>query len=293
MTAWSTTLFYMVFLSQILLTSWYFPRRLLGRMQHILETYPPTEFPKLYPRPIDEYKLAQWKFRMVNRAILTLGFVILFMVMFVIDHSTFADDGHISEIFPLVYGMIQFLPMMALEFSEFGHIKLMRKANASTVRKTDLTRRGLFDVVSPALFTISLLFFASAILFDFYAHDFEFIWGHDTVERAIVLTLTNLMLVGVGAYTLYGRTRDPYQSSADRTRKVSASMRTMLYCSMALSVFFVTAAADDMFDINYLDAVVMSVYFQGIVLLSLGNILSSVRVDDIDFDVYKEDVAVT
>jgi hypothetical protein len=62
---------------------------------------------------------------------------------------------------------------------------------------------------------------------------------------------------------------------------------------MALSVFFVTAAADDMFDINYLDAVVMSVYFQGVVLLSIGNILRNVKVEDIDFDVYKEDVAVT
>jgi hypothetical protein len=212
--------------------------------------------------------------------------------MFVIDHSTFADDGYISEVFPLGYGLIQFLPLMALELSEFGHLKQMRKANESTVRKTELTRRGLFDVVSPALFAMTLLFFAGAILFDLYAHDFEIIWGHDTVERAIVLTMTNLMLVGVGAFTLYSRTRDPYQSSADRTRKLSASMRTLFYCSMALSVFFVTAAADDMFDINYLDAVVMSVYFQGVVLLSLGNILRNVKVEDIDFDVYKEDVAV-
>jgi len=291
--AWSNALFYIAFLGQILLTSWYFPRKLLGRMQHVCETYPPTTFPKLYTRPIEDYKIAQWKFRMVNRAILALGFVVLFMVMFVIDHSTFADDGHISVVFPLVYGLIQFLPLMALELSEFGQIKQMRKANASTIRKTDLTRRGLFDVVSPALVVMTLLFFASAILFDLYAHDFEIIWGHDTVERAIVLTITNLFLAGVGAYTLYGRTRDPYQSSADRTRKVSASMRTMFYCSMALSVFFVTAAADDMFDIDYLDAIVMSVYFQGIVLLSLGNMLSNVKVEDIDFDVYKEDAAVT
>jgi hypothetical protein len=291
--AWSNALFYIIFLGQILLMSWYFPRELLGRMQHVLEAYPPTSFPKLYPRPIEDYKIAQWKFRMVNRVILALGFVVLFMVMFVIDHSTFADDGHISVVFPLVYGLIQFLPLMALELSEFGHVKQMRKANTSTVRKTELTRRGLFDVVSPALFAMTLLFFASAILFDLYAHDFKIIWGHDTFERVIVLTMTNLMLAGVGGFTLYGRTRDPYQSSADRTRKVSASMRTLLYCSMALSVFFVTAAADDMFDIDYLDAIVMSVYFQGVVLLSLGNILRNVKVEDIDFDVYKEDVAAT
>ena len=57
--AWSNNLFYIVFLGQILLTSWYFPRRLLGRMQHVLDTYPPSQYPKLYPRPVEEYRMAQ------------------------------------------------------------------------------------------------------------------------------------------------------------------------------------------------------------------------------------------
>ena len=243
--AWSNNTFYIVFLGQILLTSWYFPRQILSRMQHVLDTYPPATYPKLYPRPIEEYKIAQWKFRMVNRVILALGFATLFAVMFVIDHSTFADDGYISEFFPAAYGMIQFLPLMAMELSEFGHIKLMRKANASTLRKAELTRRGLFDFVSPLLLVVTLAFFAGAIWFDLWAHNYEFIWGHDTMERAVVLTLTNLMLVGVGAFTLFTRTRDPHQSAADRARKVSASLTSLFYCSIALSVFFVTAAADD------------------------------------------------
>ena len=289
--AWSYKLFYIVFLGQILLTSWYFPRRLLARMQRVLDNYPPASYPKLYPRPVEDYKIAQWKFRMVNRVILGLGFVILFAVMFVVDHSTFADDGYISEAFPAVYGMIQFLPLIALELSEFGQIKLMREANASTVRKAELTRRGLFDFVSPVLVAVALAFFGGAIWFDLWVHDYEFLWGHDTMERAVVLTATNLMLVGVAAFTLVTRTRDPYQTSADRIRKLSASLSSLCYCSMALSVFFVTAAADDVFDIDFLDAVLMSVYFQAIVWLSLGYMMQSVRIEDIDFDVYKNDVA--
>ena len=291
--AWSNNAFYIIFLGQILLTSWYFPRQILGRMQQVLDTYPPSTYPKLYPRPIEEYKIAQWKFRMVNRVVLGLGFVILFAVMFLIDHSTFADDGYISEMFPAAYGMIQFLPLMALELSEFSQMKLMRKANASTVRKAELTRRGFFDLVSPLLFVVTLAFFAGALLFDLYVHNFEFRWGHDTMERAVVLTLTNLMLVGVGTFTLFTRTRDPHQSAADRARKVSASLTSLLYCSIALSVFFVTAAADDMYDIDFLDAILMSVYFQAVVWMSLGYLLRNIRIEDIDFDVYKSDVAVT
>lgn len=291
--AWSNNVFYIVFLGQILLISWYFPRRILGRMQHVLSTYPPATYPKLYPRPLEDYKVAQWKFRLVNRLILGLGFAVLFAVMFLVDHATFADDGYISEAFPAAYGMIQFLPLMALELSEFSQLKLMRKANVSTVRKAELARRGFFDLVSPLLFAVTLVFYAGALLFDLYVHNFEFRWGHDTMERAVVLTLTNLMLVGVGAFTLFGRTRDPYQASADRARKVAVSLTSLLYCSMALSVFFVTAAADDMYDIDFLDAILMSVYFQAIVWLSIGYLLRSIRIKDIDFDVYKNDVAVT
>ena len=62
---------------------------------------------------------------------------------------------------------------------------------------------------------------------------------------------------------------------------------------MALSVFFVTAAADDMFDIDFLDAILMSVYFQGVVWISLGYMIRSIRIEDIDFEVYRNDVAVT
>ncbi len=49
-----------------------------------------------------------------------------------------------------------------------------------------------------------------------------------------------------------------------------------------------TQAADDVYDIDYLDATLLSVYFQVIVLLSIGHVLRNQRVEDMNFDVYKE-----
>ena len=291
--AWSNNLFYIVFIGQILLTSYYFPRKLLDRMQHVLETYPPSSYPKLYPRPIEAYKIAHWVFKVANWFVLALGFVILGSVMFLIDHSTFADDGYISEAFPIVYGVIQFLPLMALEFSEFSHLKLMRKANTSSVRTAELRRRGIFDFVSPMLLIVAFCLYAGSIVFDAYVHDFEVTWSHDTAQRGIVITLTNLMLAVVGAWTLHGRNKDPYQSSEDRDRKIAASLKSLLYVSMAMSVFFMTVSADDVFEMDFLDAILVSAYFQVIVFLSLGHMLRSVKPEDLDFDVYKNDVAVT
>ena len=289
MATWANVLFYIVFLGQILLTSYYFPQKLLGRMRHVLETYPPSSYPKLYPRPTEHYKIAYWAFKFANQCILVLGFVILLALMFWVDHSTFADDGYISEAWPAAYGMIQFLPLMVLELSEFSHMKLMRKANQSSKRKADLRRRSFVDAASLTLLGVALFFLVGSIIFDLYVHDFNVSFGHDTVQRGMVLIVTNLFLAAVGAWNLYGRKQDPHQSFEDRARRVKASVTSLLYVSIALSVYFISAAADDLYNLDFLDATLLSVYFQAIVILSIGHILRAIRPEDIDFDVYKND----
>jgi len=187
--------------------------------------------------------------------------------------------------------MIQFLPLMAIELSGFSQLKQMRKANAVSKRVADLRRRGLTDLVSPKLLSVALLLFAAAILVDLYVHDFTVAWGHDTIERALVLTLTNGLLAIFGAWILYGRKLNPHQSSEDRIRQISVSLNSFVYISMALSVFFAVTAAGDRYNLDFVDAAIMSVYFQAIALLSLGYALRSIKPGEIDFDVYKNDAA--
>ncbi len=291
--AWSNNLFYVAFFSQIVLMSYYLPNKLLARMQHVLITYPPTAYPKLYPKPIEQYKMAHLAFKYVSRFILLLGFLILYAIIFWVDHSTFADDGYISEFWPALYGMIQFLPLMVVEFSEFSHLKQMRNAHTASKRIAELRRRGLTDLVSPALLGIAVLIFAGAILFDLYVHDFDVSWGHDTVQRALVMACTNGLLALVGAWNLYGRKQDPHQSPEDRAHKIAANLKVVLYVSIVLSTFIAVTAADDIYKLDFIDATLISVYFQAISLLSLGYMLRSVKPEDIDFDVYKSDTAVT
>ena len=291
--AWSNNLFYVAFLSQIFLMSYYFPNKLLARMRHVLATYPPTTYPKLYPKPIEQYKMAHLAFKYVSRFILLLGFLILYATIFWVDHSTFADDGYISEFWPALYGVIQFLPLMVVEFSEFSHLKQMRNAHTASRRIAELRRRGLTDLVSPALLGIAVLIFAGAILFDLYVHDFDVSWGHDTVQRALVMAGTNGFLVLVGAWHLYGRKQDPHQSPEDRAHKVAANLKVGLYVSIVLSTFIAVTAADDIYKLDFIDATLISVYFQAISLLSLGYMLRSIKPEDINFNVYKSDTAVT
>ena len=177
---------------------------------------------------------------------------------------------------------------MVLEFSEFGQYKMMRKANVATTRTADLRRRGLFDLVSPVLVVLAVSLIAGAILVDLYVHQFTIDWGHDTIQRAIVLIITNLLMAGLSAWLLYGKKLNPHQSPDDRNKQISTNLHSFLYVSMAMSVFFMMQAAEDVYDLNFLAATLVTLYIQAVAFLSLGHGLRKQKLEDIDFEVYKD-----
>ena len=74
-------LFYAVFLSQILLISFYFPRKMLKRISYVLATYPPSQYPKLYPEPIEYYEKARRNYRNLNVSVLLVGLSLLAVLL--------------------------------------------------------------------------------------------------------------------------------------------------------------------------------------------------------------------
>ena len=292
MATWSNILFYLLFLSQIFLISYYLSNKILGRLKSTLTSYPPSDYPKLYPKPLEYYIIWQWSFKMANRVILLLGFVILFLILFVVDHANFADDGYISEAWPLVYGLIQFMPLMIMEFSGYSQLKLMRETNSGKTRKAELHRRSLFNYVSPAIFGLAVFLYFTAIILDLYVHDFVIQWGHDTVQRAMVLTGTNIFMATIVGWFIYGPKLNPHQALGDRAKQATANLKAMLYVSMAMSLYFMTAAIDDVYKLDFLDASLLSLYFQIIAFVSVGHVLQNLKLEDIDFNVYKNDTPV-
>jgi hypothetical protein len=176
---------------------------------------------------------------------------------------------------------------------EFNQFKLMRKANTMTTRKAELRPRRMADFASPTVVGLTILLYIAAIMFDLFVHDFNFGLGHGTMQMVLILTVTNLFFVAVGAWHLFGRKLDPHQAFADRAKQIAANLNSLLYVSMALSIYYMTAVADDIFDLDFLDAAILSLYFQVIAYVSIGHVLRSLRVEDIDFEVYKNDVSVT
>ena len=50
---------------------------MLSRIQHVFETYPPSKYPKLYPKPIEYYEKARRNYKNTNLFILLAGLLLL------------------------------------------------------------------------------------------------------------------------------------------------------------------------------------------------------------------------
>lgn len=279
MGTWPEIIFTLVFLGQVFLISWIIPNRVLKRIQYVLDHYPADEYPKLYPWPAAYYRRGLSIFRIASRLILLLGLGLLYLALA-------RDPGGVPKVLPGFYFIIQFLPLMAIELLEFTSLKLMRERSVSSKRRAELRRRNLFSYVSPWLVILAAAAYLLAVGAEAFMPGQVFEW-----DKVIVLTIGMGLLMAVATFNLYGKKRNPYQGHAERARRVSTVLHTMFYMSIALSGFMIFQSIEDAFALNSIDAIAVSVYMQLLALLSIGTVLRSNDVCDMDFSVYRRDVA--
>lgn len=276
-------MFYIVFLIQILLISFYFPRQIVRRITTIFTTYPPTEYPRLYTKPLKVYAARLKLYRILNHIILGLG-IILTAALILRDAPT---GEKIPQIIPFTYWVFQVIPLFLMELSGFAYFKLMRQADKRTRRQADLQPRRLFDFISPSLIGLAILLNMVCIVFYFYLDQFHFYWGSDTMVIALSILASNALYAGVIYRNLHGKKLDPYQAKKDRYRQIELSVKSLVFMSIMASIFLITIKMINQYNLDELEALIMSLYLQLTVLISLGSMLHFIKVSDIDFDVYK------
>jgi hypothetical protein len=265
MNAWTDNLFYLVFLGQILLISYFVPRRMLSRTRKILETCTPETHPELYPEPLASYRTGMSIFKWTNRVIIVLGLALLVIVYQLYGNG---GPGHISDALPAAYGLLQFLPAIVMQRFHARANRRIREIMPVKQRKADLRPRRWFDFVSPALFILALALMITAILVDLYFHDFAI--NGKTLPRGITVLISNGLLALVGWWHLYGRNRTPHRDPAKRGRNIGAQLTVLLLCSIALSIYLLFQSIANAVGQHDLDAIVMSLYFQVIMAMSIG-----------------------
>lgn len=279
------SLFYLVFLSQIVLLSFYIPSRFVRRLDKIMTRFPAEEYPRLYPKGINFYQSRKRWFGTMNVAIFVLGFVVIYLIFL----WSQVNSGRINPMFPWAYFMLQLLPVMLLEQSGFSQFKKMRETDDRSSRKADMTPRKLFDFISPTLFWSTIMAYVLMVLFVVVVHDFDFSLGGKPVLISLIVLAGNVFFAAIIAFNLYGKKLDPYQDNKDRLRKIEFSIKPLMYVSMAVSIYTAVTVGIDRYDLDFLEPITMSIYCQLITIVALSIQMNNIRIEDLNFEVYRKD----
>jgi len=273
----------MVFLGQILLISYYFPKKITQRVNTLLEKFPPSDYPKLYPQPVARVTKGQSIFKVLNLIILIIGLALLFI--YGLLSGGYDDNQKHAEGLPLFYGMLQFLPFILMEISGFKQFKLMKKNDLRKSRSAELQPRRLFEFISPLSLIIAIVVYVSYIFFELYIH--QFTWNFEVVTKLISITLCNILFIGLTLRNLYGKKLDPFQANKDRLRQIRFATQSMIKISIIASLFLMITTLVDVLNVEHIEIIFNSLYFQVIAFFGVGATLQAMNWDEIDFDVYR------
>jgi hypothetical protein len=287
-------LFFAVYLSQILLISLYFPSRVLRRARVLIEAYPPSEYPKLYPVPRATIERLLRFYRHLNLGLLVLGLALLaaaWKTGYTLDSVLRPGDAYPIKNpfrFAMGYTALQWLSLMLFGYWEIRYFKRMRAA--ARVRTAELKARRLLDFVSPALLAIAVAMYVGATVLLLVLGE-RFLIRHQFMTTYLFATMTicNIGWAGCSVWVLYGKKQNPHQTDGDRARMIRVVWQRMLVASMLLSVFVATMSA--LFAFRLVDYIwlAVSLFVQAAVVISTGMSFVTFRYGQESFEVYRAD----
>lgn len=290
-----TILFCFVFLSQVLLISWFYPRRVIGNARYVLRNFPPSTHPKLYPYPPEYFERWQRNIARFNLVMVVAGLLIIGLILGALvggwDSGIFASTRKKDwvEFIVVPFFLVQFVAgLVYINSSRCKILQAMAKAPAPRVRTTELRRRRLVDFVSPTQLVVAALTNVAFIAFVLYDYRrFELPWFKTAGVIASVAFVLLVFSVSIGI-ALRAPKPDPYQAHQDRSNMIGQVVKQALAFSIAYPVLLTVWLTIRIFDPDLLEPVIASLYCQGIALALLWPSYSH-RVDEVDFDVYRED----
>ncbi len=271
------TLLLIALLSQALVISHYYPRKVLGIVRQVIGRYPPSEYGKLYPVSTREMLKAQRYYRIANLLIMLVGLALV-AYSFISPREELLDWD--SQTVLMFYFLLQSTPMIfVLVNPGFSLFNLARKPRTDRTRTAEFERRRLLDFVSPTMLFLAASTYLAFIVFVIVKPE---LWGAG-YWNILYVTLLNVFFAATIVYHLFRKKPDPHQSHDDRLRQIQVGVQISVIGSIGATIFLVINVGLQ----NYaggLQDVATSVYFQLIILLTL----LMFRIDRIDFDVYKD-----
>ncbi|TNE62737.1 MAG: hypothetical protein EP335_11290 [Alphaproteobacteria bacterium] len=283
-------LFYLAFASQVFLVSVFYPRQIAARMHYMLDHFPPSEFPKLYPGAGPDFvgatKARIGMYLGVNYAIAAFGGVALVAVVLGFHGMTVGG----SKAMAAVYFIIQVMPFIYLSVVEMRRYKAMREAySASRMRSANLSPRRLGNYIAPGYVALAVVLYVAWVVFYLSGKGPMSQWGEEVTLTLPLITFMNIMYVFVVRGFISGRRLDPLASPADQHRAIEVVVKSVVISSIGVSLFLIGVDAVDRFDLRELGAVLTSLYMQACMVMGVGMTLRRITPETMNFDVYRAD----
>ncbi|PHR60659.1 MAG: hypothetical protein COA43_05810 [Robiginitomaculum sp.] len=286
-------LFYSVLLAQVLIVSAYYPNKFSCRAAYILEKYTEEDYPKLYQNSYYKNPGARFKkklraFKFANGVICFIGLgVLLAMIITSYTPSHIKENEHM--LFLLFFFLLQTLPMIIMSMSAYKWYRYMRETGKPKLRSAKLTPRRLFDFISPIYVVLAIVLYCVWLGYYLSSPDNALPWRWDTVVTVIVMTTLNLFYIYSIRHYLQGKKNNPHQAYKDQLMQIEGIVRVYIYASIGMSVSLIVFNAVNRYGLDIYEPVIISAYFQICMILGVGQMMRSERIEDMDFDVYKED----
>lgn len=273
--------FYWVFISQIVLISLYYPNKIVKRLNQLIETHPPAEFPKLYTQPVKQFIKMKQLFMLLNILMLAFGFCI---IVYSFQYEWILTTNQLTG-----YLVLQYLPLLLLEIFESKQLKIMRAAYTEKIKKASMTPRKLFDFVSSKIVFLAAMFYITLFALTLYFEGIHAPW-YSGYGNLVAITYANLFLMCIVFWMLYGKKRNPHTNDKDRLKEMKSIINVMFFTSIGASVYTITSVTLNQFQHwSYLQPIMTSVYFQILAFFGIGYMLRTLNMADVDFSVYKAD----
>jgi len=278
---WADHVFYILILSQIILVSHYLPGRLMAQVKEILRRYPQSEFPRLYPVPLETLEANIKTYSRMNCAVMLLGLVMLSHAVFTSSRELLGWDNNGVQ---SLYFFLQYLPLILVGRLSFRYLKLMKQQNSASTRKAWLNPRRLLDYISPFILACAMACYLIYVGIVLYFIQFPFD-GFAGVINILVVTLIN-MLFALQIYRhIYGKRHNPLESDADRIRGTRIFVKLLVVGSIGISIYLSMSLIMAALDLRQIQDMVFSVYCQLLTVITFY----SINFRSVNFDVYRAD----
>jgi magnesium-transporting ATPase (P-type) len=276
-------LFMVVFSLQIILLSAYFPARILKRAAFVLQHYPSSTHPKLYPKGSGFFSRNMKYFFWIN----LFNFIFGWVIMYFIYTGQWVGEKGVHPMLPWGYFMLQMLPSQVMELYGMRLAKLMKQQDSRTIKTARLAPRNIFNYISPRMIVLVSLSFLSFAGTGLYVENPTSITDSKTFLMSGILMVGFLIFYFFSKWLINGKVKDPYQSAEDRHKSVSKVIHTFCYTLVACCLFMLMTLLIETYEMKTVMPIMMSAFLQLLVVISMGYMLNNCRMEDINFDVYK------